>query len=50
MNGSGPHEGRVEVCYNGQWGTICDDGWGQIEAEVVCTQIGYGARGIMYII
>ncbi|XP_034109146.1 lysyl oxidase homolog 3B [Drosophila albomicans] len=41
--GRSPNEGRVEVRIDGQhWGSICADGWGMLEANVVCRQLGLG--------
>ena len=41
VGGNNPLEGRVEVCFYNQWGTVCDSFWGNEEARVVCRQLGY---------
>ena len=39
VNGSTDNEGRVEICINNTYGSVCDNRWGLADAEVVCRQL-----------
>ena len=44
-NGFTNREGRVEICVDGTWGTVCDNGWSYNDARVVCRQLGFPTIG-----
>ena len=44
-DGTHPSNGRVEVCKNGIWGSVCFSGWSDNEAAVVCRHLGHDSNG-----
>ena len=45
-DGDREYEGKIDICYNGKWGTVCGDS--DIDdsvAEVVCKQLGFSLHG-----
>ena len=45
MHGSVDSEGRVGVCFNNEYGAVCDDLWDDLDSGVVCRQLGYSGTG-----
>ena len=44
-NGNDMTEGRLEICNNGVWGTVCHHFWDDLDAEVICRQLGFETVG-----
>ena len=45
LQGGTANSGRVEICNNNIWGTVCDDFWGNVDAQVACRQLGFSTTG-----
>ena len=46
IGGTDDREGRVEVCNQNQWGSVCDVSWDMSDANVVCRQAGFGSGNV----
>ena len=42
--------GRIEVCVNNSWGTICSNSWDDVDASVACNQTGYSLYGTVILL
>jgi len=46
VNGTNATDGTVEVCIGGRYGTVCDDRWDELDARVVCRDLGYSGDAV----
>ena len=46
LSGGTTLSGRLEICINDTWGTVCDDSFGQLDAVVACRKLGFSDAGM----
>ena len=49
VSGREEYEGRLEVCINQVWGTVCSQYWDSSDTKVVCRQLGYQELGLLLV-
>ena len=49
VGGTEHYEGRLEVCINHVWGTVCSRSWGSTDTRVVCRELGYQELGLLLV-
>ena len=50
VDGGTQSDGRVEICLDGFWGSVCDKNWDERDAAVVCRQLGYHGREVTFLV
>ena len=45
VDGSDNLEGRIEICVDGFWSSVCDQSWSSYDAAVACRQLGLSSIG-----
>ena len=48
VGGTKDYEGRLEVCINQVWGTVCGIYWDSVDTKVACRQLGYQQLGLLF--
>jgi len=48
VGGATALEGRVDICWNDVWGTVCDDFWSGFDGTVACRQLGFSPTGVIF--